>query len=53
MRWLTVCTPAMDIDTSADPQTKPRKSRIIRRRGKRSNIVFPKFGDHNKVKKKR
>ncbi|ROW17798.1 hypothetical protein VPNG_00558 [Cytospora leucostoma] len=42
----------MDIDTSADPQTKPRKSRIIRRRGKKSNIVFPKFGDRNKVKKR-
>ncbi|KAK7737746.1 major facilitator superfamily transporter protein [Cytospora paraplurivora] len=47
-----VAEKAMDIDTSADAQTKPRKSRIIRRRGKKSNIVFPKFGDRNKVKKR-
>ncbi|KAJ4391370.1 hypothetical protein N0V93_004987 [Gnomoniopsis smithogilvyi] len=43
---------AMDIDTTAK-STKPKKGKAIKRRGKKSNIVFPKFGDRKTIKKKR
>lgn len=41
----------MDIDAGAKPSTKKVKGRIVKRRGRKSGIVFPKYGDRNKVKK--
>ncbi|KUI59188.1 hypothetical protein VM1G_00892 [Cytospora mali] len=42
----------MDIDENGKPQRK-LKGRIVKRRGRKSGIVFPKFGDRNKVKKRK
>lgn len=42
----------MDIDTSAKSSKAKKGKTIIKRRGKRSNIVFPKFGDKKAIRKK-
>ncbi|KAI7787694.1 hypothetical protein LA080_015063 [Diaporthe eres] len=40
---------AMEIDQTSK-STKSKKSKIVKRRSRKSNIVFPKFGDRNKKK---
>lgn len=52
--WLT--TPAlatMDIDDNVKQPKSKLKGRIVKRRGRKSGIVFPKYGDRNKVKKRK
>lgn len=44
---------AMDIDTGAKSHSRSKKSKIIKRRGKKSNIVFPKWGDRKTIKKRK
>lgn len=46
---------AMEIDGSAKSQSQPKskKSKIVKRRGRKSNIVFPKYGDRKTIRKKR
>ncbi|KAL2288952.1 hypothetical protein FJTKL_02826 [Diaporthe vaccinii] len=41
---------AMEIDQTSK-STKSKKSKIVKRRSRKSNIVFPKFGDRNKKKR--
>lgn len=41
----------MDIDTAAKSSKIKKGKGIIKRRGKRSNIVFPKFGDKKSLRK--
>lgn len=44
----------MEIDTTAaSTKTKKGKKAITKRRGKKSNIVFPKFGDRKSIRKKK
>ncbi|KAF3770444.1 hypothetical protein M406DRAFT_105371 [Cryphonectria parasitica EP155] len=43
---------AMDVDT-AKSQTKSKKGKVVKRRGRKSNIVFPKYGDRKTIRKKR
>ncbi|KAK7736919.1 hypothetical protein SLS63_003269 [Diaporthe eres] len=40
----------MEIDQTSK-STKSKKGKIVKRRGRKSNIVFPKFGDRNKKKR--
>lgn len=42
---------AMEIDTIKS--SKPKKGKIVKRRGRKSNIVFPKFGDRKTIKKRK
>lgn len=41
----------MEVDTIAK-SSKPKKDKIVKRRGRKSNIVFPKFGDRKTIKKR-
>lgn len=41
----------MEIDSTT--KSKSKKGKIIKRRGKKSNIVFPKFADRKSIRKKR
>ncbi|KAG6365348.1 hypothetical protein INS49_006958 [Diaporthe citri] len=41
---------AMEVDQPSK-STKSKKGKIVKRRGRKSNIVFPKFGDRNKKKR--
>lgn len=41
----------MDIDTTAKSSKAKKGKVIIKRRGKKSNIVFPKFGDRKIIRK--
>ncbi|CAN8097224.1 unnamed protein product [Discula destructiva] len=44
----------MELDETAQPaKSKKGKKAIIKRRGKKSNIVFPKFGDRKIIRKKK
>jgi hypothetical protein len=43
----------MDIDENAKQPKSKLKGRIVKRRGRKSGIVFPKYGDRNKVKKRK
>lgn len=43
----------MEIDENAKPTKSKLKGRIVKRRGRKSGIVFPKYGDRNKVSKKK
>lgn len=43
---------AMEIDPTTK-STKSRKGKIIKRRGRKSNIVFPRFGERKTIKKTR
>lgn len=42
----------MDVDTTAKSSKVKKGKTIVKRRGKRSNIVFPKFGDKKAIRKK-
>lgn len=42
----------MEID-AAGKSTKSKKGKVIKRRGKKSNIVFPRFGDRKTIRKRR
>lgn len=54
VRWLTTSVLAsMDVDETAKPTKSKLKGRIVKRRGRKSGIVFPKFGDRNKVSKRK
>ncbi|ROW12093.1 hypothetical protein VMCG_00134 [Cytospora schulzeri] len=44
---------SMDIDENAKQPKSKLKGRIVKRRGRKSGIVFPKYGDRNKVKKRK
>lgn len=43
----------MDIDTTSKSAPKAKKGKIIKKRAKKSSIVFPKFGDKKTIRKKR
>lgn len=48
---ISCSTPAaMEVDQPSK-STKSKKGKIVKRRGRKSNIVFPKFGDRNKKKR--
>lgn len=44
---------SMDIDENVKQPKSKLKGRIVKRRGRKSGIVFPKYGDRNKVKKRK
>ncbi|KAI3399838.1 hypothetical protein diail_5348 [Diaporthe ilicicola] len=41
----------MELDQTSKPTKSKAKGKIVKRRGRKSNIVFPKFGDRNKKKR--
>ncbi|KAK2605312.1 hypothetical protein N8I77_008160 [Diaporthe amygdali] len=41
----------MEIDQTSKSTKSKAKGKIVKRRGRKSNIVFPKFGDRNKKKR--
>ncbi|KKY38664.1 hypothetical protein UCDDA912_g01357 [Diaporthe ampelina] len=42
---------SMEVDQMSKSTKSKAKGKIVKRRGRKSNIVFPKFGDRNKKKR--
>ncbi|KAH8781395.1 hypothetical protein F5883DRAFT_638230 [Diaporthe sp. PMI_573] len=42
---------AMEVDQTSKPTSSKAKGKIVKRRGRKSNIVFPKFGERKNKKR--